>query len=123
MAFSKEWPLIIGIAIPLLMAIVKRLMGKHTGPALIDAINRGDIDAVKKLLSRGAPVNVKDEHMGRTPLIIAAMNGNAEIVKILLERGADANATDMEGWTPMRYANAYGYEEIVEMLRIADAQE
>ena len=123
MAFSKEWPLIIGIAIPLLMTIVKRLMGNRTGQALLDAVNLGDIDAVKKLLARGAPINVKDKHLGRNPLIMAAMNGRAEIAGILLERGADPNATDMEGWTPMRYADAYGYEEIVEMLRIAGAQE
>ena len=123
MNFEKIWPLLIGIGLPLLMGIFKRLMGKRTWPNLIDAINRGDIDEVKKLLARGAPVNEKDDRLGRTPLIMASMNGHAGIVKILLEKGADPNTADMEGWTPIRYAHAYGYDEIVKMLRAVGAQD
>ena len=53
---------------------------------------------------------------------MASMSGRIEMVKILLERGADPNATDMEGWTAIRYADAYGYDEIVKMLRNAGAR-
>jgi ankyrin repeat protein len=123
MNFDKIWPLIIGLALPLLMGIIKRLIGKATWPGLVDAINRGDVDDVKKLLAKGAPVNEKDEHLGRTPLIMASMTGHTEIVKMLLERGADPNGTDMEGWTAIRYAHAYGHDEIVELLRNAGARE
>ena len=122
MDYSKIWPLIIGVGVPLLVTIVRRFVGKRTWPDLVDAINRGDTDAVKSLLLRGAPVNGKDEHWERTPLIMAAMNGYAEIVSILLKRGADPNAVDIEGWTALRYANAYGYDDIIKMLREAGAR-
>ncbi len=120
--FKKNWPLILGVVVPLIIAIGRRFVGKRTWPNLVDAINRGDADAVRRLLMRGAPVNGKDEYWGRTPLIMASMNGHAEIVKILLTRGADPTAVDVEGWTAMRYATAYGYKEITDMLRASGAE-
>lgn len=122
MDLSKNWPLIIGVLVPLLITIARRFVGKRTWPNLVDAIFRGDADAVKSLLMRGAPVNGKDEYWGRTPLIMASMNGYTEIVRILLKKGADPNAADIEGWTAVRYATAYGYNEIIGMLRGAGAE-
>jgi ankyrin repeat protein len=119
---SKIWPLIIGVVVPLIITVARRFVGKRTWPNLVDAINRGDTDAVKSLLVRGAPVNGKDEYWERTPLIMAAMNGYTEIVSLLLKRGAEPNAIDIEGWTALRYAKAYGYDEIIRMLREAGAQ-
>jgi ankyrin repeat protein len=122
MDFSKIWPLVLGVGIPLLLTVAKYFMGKRTWPYLVDAINRGDTDAVKSLLARGAPVDGKDEYWQRTPLIIASMNGYAEIVRLLLKRGADPNAVDMEGWTALQYARSYKYDEIIAMLKEAGAQ-
>ena len=122
MDISKVLPIIVGLAIPVLITVSKYVIEKRTLPNLLDAINRGDADAVKGLLGKGSVVNAKDGHLGRTPLITAAMNGHAEIARILLDKGADADETDMEGWTAMDYAAAYGYEDIVEMLAGADAR-
>jgi len=107
---------IIALAAAVLVPLIRRLTSKQTGAALIDAINRGDAERVKKIIARGALVDATDDLIGRTPLISATMGGHTEIVKLLLARGADVNMADMEGWTALRYARGFGYEEIEELL-------
>ena len=119
--FAKILPIVIGLAVPVLITVSKYVIGKRTFPNLVDAINRGDAEAVKKLLTKGSVVNTKDELLGRTPLIMAAMGGHGEIVRILLDKGADVHQVDMEGWTAMRYAVAYGHGDIIKMLAEAGA--
>src|SRR4030095_5825558 len=61
--------------------------------ALSDAVRKGDVAAVKKLLDEGVDVNTKYRY-NRTPLSFAADRGHVAVVKLLLERGADINAKD-----------------------------
>lgn len=55
------------------------------------AADRGDVNAVKRLLASGADPN-KGDFVGRnTPLVAAVIHGDLEIVKMLLDKGADPN--------------------------------
>jgi len=65
---------------------------------LVDAVRRGDVQEVARLLAAGANPNVKDLD-GKTPLHIAAEQCNADIAELLLKHGADPNARDEHGFT------------------------
>ena len=53
---------------------------------------------------------------GCTPLRGAAIMGEYEPARILIEAGADVNMKDLVGKTPLDYATAEGYDDIVELL-------
>jgi ankyrin repeat protein len=61
--------------------------------SLMAAVERGDIDLIKRLLSQGAPINAKDR-AHRTALMLACQKGNKEIVQCLLDGGADMHVLD-----------------------------
>ena len=82
---------------------------------LIEAIEKGDIEAVKQHLAAGADVNAKDID-GWTPLRKAAWHGRKEIVELLIDNGADVNPQDVNGWTPLHQAARNGHKEIAELL-------
>lgn len=82
---------------------------------LIDAARRGDANAVKKLIQKGADVNAKNNPSG-TALIFAALNGHTEIVDILIKNGAEVNARNKIGSTALHSAAYYGHTEVVKIL-------
>ncbi|MBS1832979.1 MAG: ankyrin repeat domain-containing protein [Acidobacteria bacterium] len=53
------------------------------------AVDRGDLDAVRLLIDRGANLNVKDTFYNATPLGWALRKKYDGIVRLLIERGAD----------------------------------
>ena len=70
--------------------------GKSNNP-FMDAVVKGDIEAVKKHLADGADVNIGN------PLNIAIESKSArrkDIVELLLAKGSDVNAKNDRGWTP-----------------------
>ena len=70
--------------------------GKNSNP-FIDAVDKGDIEAVKKHLADGADVNAGN------PLNVAIESrstGRKKMVGLLLEKGSDVNAKNNRGWTP-----------------------
>ncbi|MGD1155651.1 MAG: ankyrin repeat domain-containing protein [Terriglobia bacterium] len=72
---------------------------------LMQAAERGDLQAVKTLLASGADVNARDQR-GWTPLMHASMSlkANAEVVRTLIAAGADVNAKDRVGRTALIWA-------------------
>ena len=72
---------------------------------LMQAAERGDLQAVKTLLASGADVNAHDQR-GWTPLMHASMSlkANAEVVRTLIAAGADVNAKDRVGRTALVWA-------------------
>ena len=69
---------------------------KYNNP-LIAAVDKGDIEAVKKQLADGADVNAGN------PLNVAIASrstGRKKIVELLLAKGSDVNAKNNRGWTP-----------------------
>ncbi|HIN18031.1 MAG TPA: ankyrin repeat domain-containing protein [Gammaproteobacteria bacterium] len=81
--------------------------------ALLDAAEKGNIEAVKWHLDAGADVNAQDNDIRWTPLHVAAAFGHKEIVELLIAKGADVNAKSKRG-TPLSNAVKSGDKEIVE---------
>lgn len=88
--------------------------------SLIRSSAKGDLGAVKKMLSEGADVNSTDAN-GRTALIEASWGGYNDVVKLLIEKGADVNAADKSGYTAIMRASEEGHQTIVTSLIKAGA--
>lgn len=79
---------------------------------LMMAALRGNLDAMKALIGRGARV----QQEGWTPLHYAASSPSAEAVRLLLEHGAEVDARAPNGNTPLMLAARWGTEAGVELL-------
>lgn len=63
--------------------------------AWFDAVKRGDLGTVKRMVAEGQPLEAKDEaSLGQTALGWAAFIGYEDMVDFLIEQGADLQATD-----------------------------
>ncbi len=71
-------------------------------PALVEAIEQGKAEAVKKLIEEG--INVNLSRNGVTSLMLAASKGNTEIAEIILQAGVNINARDDDGCTALHKA-------------------
>lgn len=84
------------------------------GTPLCNAISKGEIEFVKKMVEYGADVNEKSN--GMTPLMVAARYNQAEIVKFLLSKGANVKEKSENGFTALKWAEATGAKEVAELL-------
>ena len=81
--------------------------------SIYQALQTGNIEAVKQHLAAGADVNAKGG--GTTPLLVAVYGGHKEIAKLLITKGADVNARQGNlGLTPLHLAA--NNREIAELL-------
>ena len=88
---------------------------------MADAAMRGDVEAVKALLSSGADVNIAQGD-GSTALHWAAYNGELELVELLLDAGASVEASTRIGsMTPLAMAARAGNAPIIGALLDAGA--
>lgn len=72
------------------------------------AAQYGDLDRVKKLVSQGTCIDVRD-NSGYTALHYAARAGHLDVCKFLLSNGADINAVTKSGnATPLHRAASVG---------------
>src|SRR5262245_64431444 len=94
--------------------------GAQSTPALVDAVKRGDREAVKELL-RGKPdVNVAQPD-GTTALHWAVRANDIELVQTLLKAGAKATVTNRYGIAPITLAATNGSVEALDALLKAGA--
>jgi hypothetical protein len=88
-----------------------------------DAVEKGNIEAVKYHLTAGTKVDAKND-VGWTHLQMAAGEGQKEIAELLIAKGADVNARDDVGRTPLDWAKQffddYTPEAKAEIKEIAD---
>lgn len=85
-------------------------------PLIDEAIARKDADMTRLLMEHGADLEATDAH-GRTRLHrAAAAADDRDAVGFLLGLGLDINSRDDAGWTPCRYAIAYGHSEVAALL-------
>jgi N-acyl-D-amino-acid deacylase len=97
---------------------------------LINAAGNRNLDAVKRLLAKGADVNAvsktKDlpriqtgivEFGGWTPLLMAVPFGPPAMVKTLIDAGAKVNVQDYRTFTPLMLAVAHDHPD-VEVTRL-----
>jgi cytohesin len=76
-----------------------------------DAVEEGNIEAVKQHLAAGTDVNTKRSD-GWTPLFMAISYAQKEIIELLIAEGANVNAKSNDGETPLHYVAFVGQKEI-----------
>ena len=84
-----------------------------------DAVQKGNIEAVKQHIAAGTDVNAKGGVIGGTPLHGAVTFGHKEIVELLIAKGADVNAKGVDGITPLDLATTFRHRrtETADLLR------
>jgi len=89
------------------------------GDALLEAARRGELEAVRELIGRGADVDAKRGD-GMTALHLAAERGHAEVAGALIDAGAAVDAgTRIGRYTPLHVAVRGGHGAVV--VRLLDA--
>lgn len=83
---------------------------------LQEAIEKGDLEIVKKHLDEDVELLNKGDNEGKTPLHHAIEMEETGIARYLIERGADINKADEEEESPLHYAASSGNLEIVNLL-------
>ncbi len=90
--------------------------GKAPDISIHDAVEKGNIEAVKQHIAAGTDVNAMGGMSGGTPLTFAAIEGHKEIVELLIAKGADVEVADLLSATPLHRAASWGHKEIAELL-------
>jgi len=88
---------------------------QYFGAELRQAIEKGDLEAVKRLLPAVSDIN-RAESSGATLLHYAARDGQKEIVLYLLDQGANVNAFVPNYDSPIDLAARNGHTEVARVL-------
>lgn len=85
-----------------------------------NAIRRGDVESVKKILSEGLDVNQFNSR-GVSPLMVACQNGRLDMIRLLLNGDAKVDLQNRKGWSVLMKAidrNRVGsnHIEVVKLL-------
>eukprot|EP01046_Picozoa_sp_COSAG06_P015952 COSAG06_NODE_1039_length_10995_cov_47.088106_11_plen_791_part_00 len=75
----------------------------------------GHVDAVRRLVKQGAPLDLTDDG-GCTPLHLSAEKGLTEVVRCLLDARANVNATESTGSTAVMMAAQKSHPAVVALL-------
>lgn len=89
-------------------------------PEWEQAVRRGDVECLGRLLTGGADVDARDRY-GQTALMIAAQRGESSVVRFLLENGAALDHTAKYGLSAVMLAVIVGHADIVRALVEAGA--
>lgn len=90
---------------------------------LLQAVESGDIEQVRRVLADGAVVNARTRS-GLTALSIAVIRGYDDIALLLIEKGASLDARDRSGDrenrhpgnSPVHYAAVYGRTRVLQAM-------
>jgi ankyrin repeat protein len=110
----------LGVALFICAFVQQTAADPRQDQALIAAASRGDVAAVRRLLSEGATVDARDAGR-RTALLVATHDNRIEVARILIAAGADVNARDAIEDSPFLYAGAEGRNEVLKMTLAAGA--
>lgn len=92
-------------------------VGDYSKTLLMVASQRGYVDIVNLLLSKGADVNAKEKECGYTALMYAIEFGHIKTVETLLDRGVDVSKQGRRGRDALELAEEEGNKNIVELIR------
>ena len=92
------------------------------------AAQKGDVDAVRRLIADRVNVDAKDYH-GKTPLHVAAETGHEKVAALLIEAGADMEVRTRPsgrgfkdlGSSPLILSARWGHTSVAELLINAGA--
>lgn len=101
--------------LPLLIALLSAAPLYGADSALVAAVKKDDLGAVRRLLQQGTPVNVSAVD-GTTALHWAVEADDAEMIRLLLRAGADAKRANRYGMTPLHLAAANGNAAVMRDL-------
>lgn len=104
----------------LLIVVAAGLSASEGTPALVEAVERGDHQAVRELLRRHVDVN-RPEADGTTALHLAVRADDVELVTDLIGAGADVKAVNRYGIRPITLAATNGSAKALEALLKAGA--
>lgn len=80
------------------------------------AVEKENIDLVRKILEAGANPNISDNLYHQTALHIAARKGNTQLIALLIGKKANIDARDGKGETPLHKAVRHAHEDSVDLL-------
>jgi uncharacterized protein len=109
-----------GFLAALLTAGVIATVAAAGDPALVKAVNTGDLQGVRSLIKSGTDVNAKSGD-GSTPLLWAAHASNLDIARALIAAKAAVDTPNDFGVTPLLAASRNGDSAMVELLLRAGA--
>jgi len=101
------------IIFPLLLAVNACA---NSNQDLFQAIEKGNLEEVKFIMTKSVDINKRDTVVGDTPLGRAIRKGYLEIVKYLVEHGANVNEIDPIGRSPLHVAVENQHLDIVKYL-------
>jgi ankyrin repeat protein len=96
------------------------LSASESVPTIVDAAQRGDLEAVRSLVRARSDVN-KPATDGTTALHWAVRSNNLELVDLLVKAGANVKAVNRYGIAPLTFAAENGSARAVEALLRAGA--
>lgn len=85
-------------------------------PALLVAVQSGNIAVLRFLLEKGANPNLFDKSTGKTALIAAAELGDGGMTHLLLQHKAEPQHQDRQGETALIKASRVGAADVVQSL-------
>jgi uncharacterized protein len=97
-------------------------IGESEYTALWSASWDGNVPIVRALIEAGANLDIRDEELGQTPVMVAVSRNQTLVVHLLVEAGANVNLPDRNGRTPLMEAAATGKVETVKVLLQAGAE-
>lgn len=113
---DKDGKTPLGIAIERKYNDVVACLQQILNEQLLAAIENGNLNTIKNLISEGANVNAKGTLVGISPMHLAVENQDIDFIEFLLSKKADINNTDGQGRTPLFWASYSGYSDVVRYL-------
>jgi ankyrin repeat protein len=86
-------------------------------------VREGHTDIVKRLIKKGADINVRDSLYGYTPLMWAISEGHEKIAALLIENAAYVSVENYDGKTALDLARESNMQEIMALLKKLRARE
>lgn len=98
----------------------RMLATRHPETSLIAAVQSGNLEQLRMLLSGGTDPDVADAR-GRTALSWAVLAGRSDLASTLLDAGADPDIADRDGTTALHRAALFGLGDLADGLVAAGA--